>query len=110
MYTLRFQHLDLAKQCSWHKSSGTEKLPPGPFALPIIGNLLQLKTNNLSKTLEKKYGSVFTLHFGAKPVVVLHGYEAVKEALIDHGDAFAGRGSLPMIEKLNRGQGKWWKL
>ena len=36
--------------------------------------------------LSKVYGPVFTVYFGMKPTVVLHGYEAVKEALIDLGD------------------------
>uniref|UniRef100_A0A8D0BHM2 unspecific monooxygenase n=1 Tax=Salvator merianae TaxID=96440 RepID=A0A8D0BHM2_SALMN len=36
---------------------------------------------------------------------VLHGYEAIKEALIDHGDEFIGRGSLPLADKLFKGQG-----
>ncbi|MEJ1276409.1 hypothetical protein NN561_007313 [Cricetulus griseus] len=40
-----------------------------------------------------------------KPTVVLHGYEAVKEALIDHGEEFAGRGSFPMAERINEGLG-----
>ncbi|CAO2585370.1 Cytochrome P450 2C27 [Lemmus lemmus] len=40
-----------------------------------------------------------------KPAVVLHGYEAVKEALIDHGEEFAGRGSFPMGERVNKGLG-----
>ncbi|KAB0390385.1 hypothetical protein E2I00_007211, partial [Balaenoptera physalus] len=33
--------------------------------------------------LSKAYGPVFTGYFGLKPTIVLHGYEAVKEALID---------------------------
>ena len=54
----------------------------------------------------KLYGPVFTLYLGMKPTVVLHGYEAVKEALIDHGEEFAGRGRTPMIERLSKGRGK----
>uniref|UniRef100_A0A803TEK4 unspecific monooxygenase n=1 Tax=Anolis carolinensis TaxID=28377 RepID=A0A803TEK4_ANOCA len=84
------------------------KMPPGPTPLPIIGNALQLKTNHLDLTLCKlseKYGSVFTLHFGTKPVVVLHGYSAVKEALIDQAEDFAPRGRMPLVEKYFRGQG-----
>jgi hypothetical protein len=41
-----------------------------------------------------------------KPTVVLHGYEAIKEALIDYGEEFSGRGKLAMSEKINKGLGK----
>ncbi|XP_007956993.2 cytochrome P450 2C18-like [Orycteropus afer afer] len=50
-----------------------------------------------------------------RPAVVLHGYEAVKEALIDQGEEFSGRGSFPVVEKANKGlgiifnNGKSWK-
>uniref|UniRef100_A0A8C2UV01 unspecific monooxygenase n=1 Tax=Chinchilla lanigera TaxID=34839 RepID=A0A8C2UV01_CHILA len=40
-----------------------------------------------------------------KPSVVLHGYEAVREALIDLGEEFAGRGSFSVPEKVNKGLG-----
>lgn len=46
--------------------------------------------------LPKVYGPVFTLYLGTQPTVALHGYEAVKEDLIDHGEEFAGRGSFPV--------------
>ena len=49
---------------------------------------------------------MFTLYFGMKPTVVLHGYETVKEALIDHGEEFSERGSFPVIEQFNKGFGK----
>ncbi|XP_008142312.2 cytochrome P450 2C18-like isoform X2 [Eptesicus fuscus] len=102
----------------WIQSSGRRKLPPGPTPLPIIGNILQLDVKNISKSLSnlsKVYGPVFTVYFGMKPSVVLHGYEAVKEALIDRGEEFAGRGSFPLAEKTNKGfgilfsNGKRWK-
>lgn len=50
---------------------------------------------------------MFTVYFGMKPTVVLHGYEAVKEALIDLGEDFSGRGSLPLSEKVNKGYGRY---
>ncbi|KAL2769538.1 cytochrome P450 2C19 precursor, partial [Daubentonia madagascariensis] len=63
----------------------------------------------------KAYGPVFTVYFGMKPIVVLHGREAVKEALIDHGEEFSARGLLPISERISKGlgiifsSGKRWK-
>ncbi|XP_006831232.1 PREDICTED: cytochrome P450 2C25-like isoform X1 [Chrysochloris asiatica] len=92
----------------WRQSYGKGNLPPGPTPLPIIGNILQLDMTNLSQSLRhfsKTYGPVFTLYFGMKPTVILYGYEAVKEALIDRGEEFSGRGHFPVAEKANKVQG-----
>ncbi|XP_012892142.1 PREDICTED: cytochrome P450 2C9-like isoform X3 [Dipodomys ordii] len=92
----------------WRQNSGRRKLPPGPTPFPIIGNILQVDIKDITKSLtkfSKVYGPVFTLYLGMKPTVVLHGYEAVKEALIDQGEEFSGRGRLPWAEKANRGLG-----
>ncbi|XP_027384929.1 cytochrome P450 2C42-like isoform X2 [Bos indicus x Bos taurus] len=70
---------------------------------------------HLHSQLSKVYGPVFTLYFGMNPLVVLHGYEAVKEALIDLGEEFSGRGSCPVIQRASKGygvifsNGKIWK-
>ncbi|XP_032047290.1 cytochrome P450 2H2-like isoform X2 [Aythya fuligula] len=93
---------------AWRRISQTEKEPPGPMSLPLIGNMFQLNPWNLAeslKELSKKYGPVFTIHLGPQKVVVLYGYEAVKEALIDQADNFSGRGSLPLLKKLFEGTG-----
>ncbi|XP_052028291.1 cytochrome P450 2C50 isoform X2 [Apodemus sylvaticus] len=90
------------------RSSGRGKLPPGPTPLPFIGNLLQIDVKDFHKSftnLSKVYGPVYTLYMGRKPTVVLYGYEAVKEAFVDHGEAFAGRGRVPVFEKANKGMG-----
>ncbi|XP_066484527.1 cytochrome P450 2C23-like [Tiliqua scincoides] len=90
------------------KGTKNKNVPPGPTPLPFIGNLLQLNFKNLAGSLKKmseKYGPVFTVHFGSEPVVVLHGYETVKEALVERGDQFVHRGSLPLVDKTNKGLG-----
>ncbi|XP_015350044.1 cytochrome P450 2C21-like [Marmota marmota marmota] len=92
----------------WNRRHAKGKLPPGPTPLPIIGNMLQLDIKNIAKslsTLAKDYGPVFTVHFGMKPTVVLYGYEAVKEALIDRAEEFSGRGSYPVLDHIFQGLG-----
>ncbi|CAH2314078.1 cytochrome P450 2G1-like [Pelobates cultripes] len=55
--------------------------------------------------MHKKYGDVYTLYLGPRRVVVLCGYDAVKEALVDNGDEFGLRGQLPVIDLYIQGHG-----
>ncbi|XP_073405329.1 cytochrome P450 2F3-like isoform X1 [Dendrobates tinctorius] len=75
-------------------------LPPGPMPIPFLGNLLQINTSDIVSTLMKlkdKYGPVYTLYLGPKPGVVICGYKALKEALIDQNDVFGDRGDYPVF-------------
>ncbi|XP_066438115.1 cytochrome P450 2G1-like isoform X3 [Eleutherodactylus coqui] len=83
-------------------------LPPGPRPLPILGNLLQLQSREIHKVLlklSKTYGPIYTLHMGPKPTVVLCGFQAVKEALVDNGDKFSGRAEFPIVDLTSKGYG-----
>nr|XP_046169797.1 cytochrome P450 2M1-like [Oncorhynchus gorbuscha] len=78
-------------------------LPPGPSLIPLLGNLLQMDLKRPDKSymeLSKKYGSVFTVWLGPKPVVVVSGYQAIKEALVDQGEEFNGRANPAITLKL----------
>ncbi|XP_006871465.1 PREDICTED: cytochrome P450 2B11-like [Chrysochloris asiatica] len=83
-------------------------LPPGPRPLPFLGNLLQMDRNGLLKSflkLREKYGDVFTVYLGPRPVVMLCGTEALREALVDHAEDFAGRGPIAVVEQVFQGYG-----
>uniref|UniRef100_A0A8C6YM87 Cytochrome P450 2W1-like n=1 Tax=Nothoprocta perdicaria TaxID=30464 RepID=A0A8C6YM87_NOTPE len=83
-------------------------LPPGPFPLPVIGNLHLLDIRRQDKSLMKiseKYGPVFTIHLGFQRTVVLTGYEAVKEALLNTADVFADRPAIPIFYHIQHGNG-----
>ncbi|NWI08817.1 CP2W1 protein, partial [Crypturellus soui] len=83
-------------------------LPPGPFPLPVIGNLHLLDIRRQDKSLMKiseKYGPVFTVHLGFQRTVVLTGYEAVKEALLNTADVFADRPAIPIFYRIQHGNG-----
>ncbi|KAM9318765.1 uncharacterized protein KZ484_023070 [Pholidichthys leucotaenia] len=83
-------------------------LPPGPTALPLIGNLLQMEKDAPFKSMVKlseKYGPVMTLYLGWQRTVVLVGYDTVKEALVDQAEDFTGRGQLAFLVKVTRGYG-----
>ncbi|XP_061670707.1 cytochrome P450 1A1 [Syngnathoides biaculeatus] len=79
---------------------------PGPKALPIIGNVLQVGNRPyLSLTaMSKRYGPVFKIQIGMRPVVVLSGNETVRQALIKKGEDFSGRPDLYTFRFINDGE------
>ncbi|XP_026544424.1 cytochrome P450 2C23-like [Notechis scutatus] len=93
------------------------RLPPGPRPWLFLGNLLQKDVLPLYKTypkLSKKYGPVFTIWMGTKPMVVICGHEAVKSALVTHSEEFGGRPLVPIVDQVTKSNGliseKKWKI
>ncbi|XP_041126338.1 cytochrome P450 2J5-like isoform X2 [Polyodon spathula] len=91
-------------------------LPLGPHPLPLLGTLHKLNLSRVHESfmqLAVQYGNVYTLWMGSKPVVVLSGFYAVREALAS--EAFLGRSYVSSMCRLigNKGilmsNGKTWK-
>ncbi|XP_077105205.1 cytochrome P450 2J4-like isoform X1 [Ranitomeya variabilis] len=69
-------------------------LPPGPSPFPFIGNLWTMRFNMHPETfikLTKLYGNMYTVWIGETPLIVLHGYKAVKNAIVSHSEELSGR-------------------
>eukprot|EP00058_Branchiostoma_floridae_P025885 XP_002611375.1 hypothetical protein BRAFLDRAFT_58005 [Branchiostoma floridae] len=81
----------------WHANvllKRPKKLPPYPAGrVPVLGHLLALgRAPHLQLTVwRRQYGDVFTVRMGMEDVVVLNGYTAVKDALVDRSELFASR-------------------
>ncbi|KAL8058763.1 hypothetical protein ABFX02_03G042400 [Erythranthe guttata] len=76
----------------YYKRSSS-KLPPGPFPLPIIGNLLLLGRNphrSLAK-LSKTYGPLMYLKLGTVQTIVASSPEMAKEILQKHDQICSNR-------------------
>ncbi|XP_073530112.1 cytochrome P450 2K4-like isoform X3 [Phyllobates terribilis] len=100
--------LFLAKAFKNQKQGNYKNFPPGPKPFPIIGNILTMDMSKPYKTfmeLSKTYGPVFSVQIGMTKSVVLCGYEAVKDALINHGDVFADRPQAPVTTKVLKNYG-----
>ncbi|XP_075717025.1 cytochrome P450 2K1-like isoform X2 [Rhinoderma darwinii] len=92
---------------TWMNNKNTN-FPPGPRILPLIGNLHSVLFKGLHQTLlelSKTYGSVFSIQMGMKKMVVLAGYDAVKDALVNHAEEFEERARVPIFEKMDKGMG-----
>ncbi|KAM5163932.1 cytochrome P450 2K1-like [Mantella aurantiaca] len=88
--------------------TAAKNFPPGPQPLPVIGNLhiINLKKPYLTLIeLSKTYGSVFSIQMGMTKMVVLTGYEAVKNALVGHAEEFGERADIPILDKVDKGMG-----
>ncbi|KAL9962857.1 hypothetical protein ACROYT_G032004 [Oculina patagonica] len=69
-------------------------LPPGPFPLPVLGNLLSVGLKQPYRDLAnmaKKYGKLFRIQMGSRKVIVINSYDIAREALVTKAEDFAGR-------------------
>ncbi|XP_010276945.1 PREDICTED: cytochrome P450 89A2-like [Nelumbo nucifera] len=91
--TLKF----LLDHCSL-SSDKHKKLPPGPFALPIICNILWNRKSLseiecILRDMHTKYGSIIRFNFGFHQAISITTHELAHKALIQHGAIFADRPS-----------------
>ncbi|XP_071490918.1 cytochrome P450 1A1-like [Diadema antillarum] len=80
------------------KSSKNDAKPlPGPWGIPVLGNMLSIgqKAPHISlMKMAEKFGNIFQIRLGSRPVLVLNGYEAIRKALVKQPTVFAGRPDL----------------
>ncbi|GFR71518.1 cytochrome P450 2U1 [Elysia marginata] len=76
------------------RNKNKRKLPPVPvMTWPLVGNLPSVPLNprkNL-KQWHKEHGDLFSLYFGRTLVVVVCGYNRLKEILVEKGTAYLDR-------------------
>lgn len=76
--------------------------------LPIVGNIFTVDHKWLHEgfaQLAEKYGNVFSLRMGREWIVVLNGFKAVKEALVNQGDGVIDRPEQALQVDIAHGQG-----
>jgi cytochrome P450 len=88
------------------RSAPHAHLPPGPWALPMIGHLHHLAgalPHRALRDLARRHGPLMLLRFGEVPVVVASSPDAAREIMKTHDVAFATRPVGPMLRRVFQG-------
>ncbi|XP_077427386.1 cytochrome P450 2U1 [Vanacampus margaritifer] len=98
-------------------------IPPGPKPLPIVGNFGGFlipsfirrrfgKASKLTSTpveaLREQagvYGDVFSLFVGTQLIVVLNGYDVIRDAFLNHPEVFSDRPDIPAVTIMTKRKG-----
>ncbi|XP_030594643.1 cytochrome P450 2U1 [Archocentrus centrarchus] len=102
-----------------------KNIPPGPKPWPVVGNfgsflipsfILRKRGQQRNRAdinpimggleqLAKVYGSIYSLFVGTQLIVVLNGYEVVKDALSNHPEVFSDRPDIPSVTIMTKRKG-----
>lgn len=105
-------------------------IPPGPKPWPLLGNFGGFlvpsfisrrfgrnREEHVKKTsdvvspqvalmeLSKTYGNIFSIFVGSQLMVLLTGYEVVRDALSNHAEVFSDRPEVPIITIMTKRKG-----
>ncbi|PAA88473.1 hypothetical protein BOX15_Mlig019189g1, partial [Macrostomum lignano] len=75
---------------NWRRRRG----PPGPWGVPLLGCLLQLRPTlwDAGRRFRRLYGDIVQLPtLPGREVLLVQGFEAIREMLVASGDQFNGR-------------------
>ena len=92
----------------WFYNGRPKNAPPGPwFYVPVIGNLVQIGRNPVTsfREMRKKYGDVFSVYMANRLVVVINGFDTMKEAFVKNSDLFSDRPRLYFTKVITFGKG-----
>lgn len=109
----------------YQKRRELANIPPGPKPWPVVGNFggflipsfIQKRSGQQSNSSGKSavvilteqakvYGNVYSLFVGSQLVVVLNGYEVVRDALSNHPEVFSDRPAVPTITIMTKRKGE----
>ncbi|XP_027746358.1 cytochrome P450 2J6-like isoform X2 [Empidonax traillii] len=82
--------------------------PPGPTPFPIIGSMWWIKfrvDHGSLRKLAKTYGNICTMWLGHRPMVVLYGFQAVKNGLTTNSEDVSGRLQTYVFNRFANGKG-----
>lgn len=92
----------------WKNTTRDAVLPPGPPTVPFLGNLLSVNPETVLDTFQeyrRKYGEVFSLITGSKTLVVISGYDTLREIFIKHGDVTSERPDIFITREVGKFKG-----
>ncbi|XP_034544780.1 cytochrome P450 2U1 [Notolabrus celidotus] len=109
----------------YQKRGHHSNIPPGPKPWPVVGNFggflvpsfIQRRFGHQTSSTEKRsavgvlteltklYGNVYSLFVGSQLVVVLNGYEVIRDAFSNHPEVFSDRPDIPAISIMTKRKG-----
>ncbi|XP_046585091.1 cytochrome P450 2J6-like [Haliotis rubra] len=91
----------------WLLTRRPSGLPPGPPLLPFVGNVLSMGSDPriTLKKLRQQYGDIFSVYIFNTPVIVLNGYNVLRDAIVKNADNFSDRPHSLLNDFIAQGKG-----